>query len=125
MDSVRNFGASLVNILQGSVSIEIKPSIGSSSPGLSWHLLQVRKRPGHCQNALEEGAPHQGEGIGKTQLVGQRQIPSGKWQGKHELSKQKQEMEGLEQLQTCSDMPAPRNCRGFNNAALCGVEVLR
>mgnify|MGYP006998072794 CR=1 FL=1 len=48
---------------------------------------------------------------------------SGKRQGKHELGKQKQEMEGLEHLQTCSDVPAPWTCRGYNNAALYGVEV--
>lgn len=41
-----------------------------------------------------------------------------------QLCKQKQEMEGLEQLQACSDTPALWDCRGYNNAALCGVEVL-
>lgn len=62
-------------------------------------------------------------GTGKTQLMEQPQILSRKRQGKHKLGKQKQEMEGLEHLQTCSDVPAPWSCRRYNNAALYGMEV--
>lgn len=50
---------------------------------------------------------------GETQLMGQPQVLSGKSQCKHEHGKQKQEVEGLDHLQTCSDTLALPGCRGI------------
>lgn len=61
--------------------------------------------------------------MGETRLMGQPQVLSGKSQCKHEHGKQKQEVEGLDHLQTCSDTLALPGCRGHNNADLCGVEL--
>ena len=87
-------GAFSVTMCWGLASMGVfqtKFSRDTSSPGLRWHLLWARRRPGHyCIKKT-----------GETWLMGQPQVLSGKSQCKHEHGKQKQEVEGLDHLQTC------------------------
>lgn len=85
---------------------------GVPDKALHWHL-----QPGPTLAFVR------GEETGKTRPMEQPQSPSGKRQGERKLGKQKQDREGLEHLQPCSDMPAPQGCRRHNNGTLCGVEV--
>ena len=105
--------------LAGMGVFQTKFSRDISSPGLRWHLLWARRRPGHCQSTGHYSSKRMGE----TRLVGQPQVLSGKSQCKHKHGKQKQEVEGLDHPQTCSDMLALPGCRGHNNADLCGAGV--
>lgn len=118
--SEMQLGASSVTMcwgLAGMGAFQTKFSRAISSPGLRWHSLWARRRPGHCQSTGHYCSKRMGE----TRLMGQPQVLSGKSQCKHKRGKQKQEVEGLDHLQTCSDMLALPGYRGHNNADLCGV----
>lgn len=87
-------GASSVTLcwgLAGMGVFQTKFPRDTSSPGLRWHLLWARRRPGHCQSTGHYSSKRMGE----TRLMGQPQVLSGKSQCEHKHGKHEAGSGGL------------------------------